>query len=220
MKRLAALTTAALSSSWACAAGGHHDVDDATILDAGRCQVETWVLGGRDPTLHALHLGPACNLGGLEWGLNLERLRVDGTVADAWGPQVKWATEVVPRRLAVGAALGLAWRAQGSQQHTALSALLPATVWVGAQGAVQLHANIGIDRDAEARHWRRWGAAIDGSLGERWLLAGERRKQFGQTASRLGARYNLTPLSSLDFSLARGSSARLWALGYSVEWAR
>ena len=220
MRRFTALATFALSSSCVHAAGGHHDVDDATILDPGHCQLESWALSGRNPAAHGWHLGPACNLAGLEWGLNIERLRIDSTVADAWGPQVKWAIELVPRRLAIGAAIGTSWRVQGPDRRTAVSGLLPATAWFGQQGELQVHANVGFDRDAEAQQWRRWGASFDWSMSDRWVLTGERRQQFGQAASRLGLRFNLTPLQSVDFSLARGASARLWVLGYTVEWER
>ena len=32
-----------MSAGAACAAGGHFDIDDASVLAPGRCQVETWV---------------------------------------------------------------------------------------------------------------------------------------------------------------------------------
>jgi hypothetical protein len=60
---------AALAGALACApsahaAGGHHAVDDASILEPGQCQVESWVdreNGGNRSTLHA---GTACRVAG------------------------------------------------------------------------------------------------------------------------------------------------------------
>ena len=36
------VSIASLVAMAARAAGGHHSVDDATILDPGQCQLETW----------------------------------------------------------------------------------------------------------------------------------------------------------------------------------
>ncbi len=72
------------------AAGGHHAVDDATILEPGQCQVETWADRERGSGRTLVHLGPACRIGPVELGLNLDRTRTSGSdAAMAGGPQLK-----------------------------------------------------------------------------------------------------------------------------------
>lgn len=201
----------------ALAAGGHHDVDDATVLDPGHCQVETWALSGRGPSLAARHLGPACNLGGLEWGLNIDRVRQDGLAATSLGPQLKWVADPAARRLSVGLVGGLTWRSGGPRRPVG-GVYLPATLWLGGEGQWQLHANLGHDDDPGNGRFRRWGTGVDWVVNDRWVFTAERRALFGQQLSRAGLRFNLTPLASTDLSLARGGDARVVALGFNWEW--
>lgn len=202
-----------------CAAGGHHDVDDAVVLDTGQCQVEAWAFEGRRPALAALHLGPACRVGAFELGLSIDRLRIAGAVDDNAGPQIKWAIELLPQRLAIGLASGAVWRLQGVERRALVTTYLPVTVWL-ADNTLQLHANLGQDREPGAGVLRRWGVAGDWSLNERWVVTAERRSQLALALTRVGLRFNVTPLSSIDFSAARGGSTRLLALGFTQEWGR
>lgn len=203
----------------ALAAGGHHDVDDATVLDAGHCLVEAWAMQWHGPSSQLQHLGSACHLAGVEWGMNLDRLRDGQHDTELIGPQAKLAWELLPQRLSLGASLGVSWRSRGDGRAL-IGAALPLTLWLGPDGALQLHANLGQDRDPAAGVFRRLGIAADWSVNTRWVLTAERRFQFGAALSRAGLRFNLDALSSLDLSLARGSGQRVLALGYSVEWAR
>ena len=63
------------------AAGGHHAVDDAAILEPGECQVETWADRERGGDRTLVHVGPACRIGPLEIGVNLDRTRMVGSSA-------------------------------------------------------------------------------------------------------------------------------------------
>jgi len=206
-------------SGHALAAGGHHDVDDATVLETGHCQVETWVFSGRSPALTAQHIGPACNFGGLEWGLNLDRVRQQGNRVNSLGPQVNWVVDPAAKRLSVGLAAGLTWRDRGPRRPVT-SFYVPATLWLGNEGQWQLHANVGHDDDPSDGHFQRWGAGVDWTLNDRVVLTAERRAQFGQSLTRAGLRVNLTPLASVDFSLGRGGDTRLLAIGFNWEWER
>ena len=91
-RRALPVSLACLLASPAHAAGGHHSIDDATILDPGQCQVETWFERTRDGAARVWHLGPACRVGAVELGLNVDALRVsDGGRVDVAGIQAKWA---------------------------------------------------------------------------------------------------------------------------------
>ena len=82
---LAAALSAALPPAWP--AGGHFDVDDAAMVEPGRCQVETWWLRAPAAVTTLLHLGPACRVGPLELGLNLDRVAATGETTRTWlGP--------------------------------------------------------------------------------------------------------------------------------------
>ena len=71
-------------------AAGHFDVDDAGTLDPGQCQYETWWgRAGAEPVT-GFHFGPACRVGPVELGLNLDRNSVGGVHSVTGGPQVKW----------------------------------------------------------------------------------------------------------------------------------
>lgn len=83
------------SAGRAHAAGGHHAVDDAALLEPGQCQLETWWDRETGGTRTLLHAGPACRIGTVELGLNLDRLRLDGTgTTTVAGTQIKWARPV------------------------------------------------------------------------------------------------------------------------------
>ena len=103
---LAAAATVALGSELTHAAGGHHAVDDAAILEVGQCQVESWVdrTRGGDPSV--LHIGPACRVGPVELGLNFDHARSANDHTTSAGVQVKWA-EQVRDGLGIGAVLAL-----------------------------------------------------------------------------------------------------------------
>jgi hypothetical protein len=209
-----------LTAGPAHAAGGHHDVDDAVILEPGHCQVELWAMRWTAPRLRAAHAGPACRLGAVEWSLNLDRVRNgdNGTSSDLVGPAWKVAAELVPRRLAVGAAAGVAWRTAGGRRPVK-TAFVPVTAWL-VEGQVQLHFNAGVDDDAATGRFGRLGVGVDWAPDPRWTLTLEHRRQFGASAARAGLRFNITPLISLDISHADGKRQRVAVLGLTVEWGR
>lgn len=217
--RLAALVLAAAGRVTE-AAGGHFDVDDATILDSGHCQVEVWVLGGQAPTQSAAHLGPACRAGAAEWGLNLDRYASGGQKSGTLGAQVKWVADPAARRVSAGAVVSLARRVEGAGS-TLAGAYLPVTWWLGTEGQSQLHLNLGRDRDPSAGpSTRRWGVALDQLLSDAWTFTAERRGLGGVSLTRVGFRYNLDPLLSIDGSWAQGGRSRVWAVGLNREWER
>ena len=86
------------------AAGGHFDVDDATVLHPGHCQVETWVVRAPAAAATIAHLGPGCRVGPVEVGVNLDRFSTPGNGRTLFGPQLKWVVDPPVDKLSAGVA--------------------------------------------------------------------------------------------------------------------
>ena len=223
MKVLTGWSCAALmaaSAGGTCAAGGHHAVDDASILDVGRCEAESWLDRGRDAT-RLLHAGAACRVGPVELGVagDYVRPREDSSQA-AYQLQVKWAREVAP-----GWSLGLSAGA-ASQAHlrpryqgTTLAALAS---W-SASDTIGVHLNIGRDLVHQARDESRAGASIDWSFREGWQVSAERYRQAGGHLVRAGLRWEPAADWTVDLGrahLLRGEGVSSWTLGLKREFGR
>ena len=204
-----------LVASGARAMGGHFDVDDATVLAPGRCQIELWAVRGE--SARALHAGPACRVGPVELGLVLDRLSNDEERNRVLGTQFKVATTWLPQ-LEVGFVVS-ALR-DTTRDVTLLTVYAPAT-WLVSE-SVQLHANIGADRFSNRDATLRIGAAGEWAIDSRVTLLAERLQVFGLITTRVGVRVALGEHASVDFSGARisGSGNRLWGLGWSWEFGR
>lgn len=200
-------------------AGGHHAVDDAALVDPGQCQIETWwdhELGGRRKLLH---LGPACRAGAAELGLNLDNVRSDGATTTILGAQFKWATEVRPG-LSAGVSVGMA---VGDRPPRRLldSVIVPLT-WQAAD-AVLLHVNVGRDHTEGRGGTVHGGVALEWSPNSLWSFVGERFRETGKTAWRIGVRRELGSGASLDFSQARElhrDPRPWWTVGLTWAFAR
>lgn len=186
------------------AAGGHHAVDDANMLDAGQCSLETWAerqTGGNRTLLHA---GPNCRVGPVELGLNLEREKFRGADSKTLlGPQLKWAyglTDV----LSIGVVAGASF-ATASSRYVASSVVVPLTWRV--TPSLAAHVNWGRDLVRSGPDLPRGGLALEWSPIETWSFVGERFVQAQAHSARLGARWAFTPGLSLDISRARTRGA-------------
>jgi hypothetical protein len=80
--------------------------------------------------------------------------------------------------------------------------------------------NVGADHDVRLGHYRRWGLGADWSATDRLTLIAERREALAQRLTRVGARWAVTPLVSVDASVGRAGETRLFALGLNWEWER
>lgn len=223
-RNIFALAGAALAGTGLVhAAGGHHAVDDATILDPGRCHVESWIEHDRSSHGRAANIGPACHGFGLEWSLGLSHARVDGERDNQVAPQLKWATETPVPGLALGLAAGVDLRAR-SLRRGGHFVLVPATLEL-ADGDWLLHANAG-------RAWTRGkgagaigGLAIERQWQPRFSSVVEVfRDGPGARAWQVGGRWHLDPDHvSLDVSYARGLRAdqrSVITIGVTVEFDR
>jgi hypothetical protein len=207
----------ACTSAWS--AGGHHAVDDASILEPGQCELEGWFerVSGSSRLLHA---GANCRVGPAELGAASEVERQGGSSQTQWHLQAKWAHEV-----ASGFSVGLSatpfWqaRAQPRYQGTLVAAL---ATW-GVTDKVNLHANLGRDVLHGADDESRGGISIDWSFREGWQAIAERYRQEGGHFVRAGLRWEPARDWKVDFSRAhhlRGNGQSSWTLGLVREFGR
>lgn len=203
---------------WGCgagmalAAGGHHGVDDAAILEPGTCELETWFTrAGAGERL--LHGGAGCRMGPVELGVAAERARDPSGQATGYGLQVKWATEVAPG-LSAGVAFSAGWQAhvRPRYQGTTVSGLLTWAV----RDDVAFHANAGRDLVHGAPDLDRSGVAMEWMPKAGWSLMAERYVESATQFIRAGVRWAATDNFTVDLSRAhslRGPVPSNWTLG-------
>lgn len=196
MKILAA-TCMVLAHGAVLAAGGHHAVDDAVVLEPGQCQQETWV-DRFGPGHGAWHLGPACRIGAWELGVNVDQVRFAGEPAfRIAGPQAKWAGTFASGWSA-GVVLSPGWEAG---RYKSTIAIVPVT-WQ-ATPSLLLHLNAGRELPRHGAGRTLAGVAAEWSANEQWSFVAERFNDTFGRAARVGARWQVTPSVSLDLSRAR-----------------
>lgn len=198
------------------AAGGHHAVDDANMLDEGQCKLELWAEreSGGDRAL--VHAGPGCRVGPVELGLNIEREKYSGQAGlTSFSPQVKWATSLNDQ-LNVGLVAGSTFARQ-SARYTGSTLYIPLT-W-RASDALLAHVNWGRDFQRGGPGQARGGVALEWTANADWSFVAERFRQAGDGSARIGARWALLPGVSLDISRAStlGPAGPTWAT-VGVNW--
>lgn len=213
----ASLSLLAIAS--AHAAGGHFDVDDATVLDPGHCQVETWLT--RAPALAGtlVHVGPSCRVGPVELGVNVDRLSLGGARRTLLGPQFKWVIDPLVDKISAGVAWSAAYDLTNRGRPTQ-TAYVPVTWWAAEK--LWVHANLGVDRLETGPRWRRQGLAGEWAASEKVSVIAERVKIVGDWTSRLGGRLNVTDALSIDLSAARTGprGERVYVVGLNQDFAR
>jgi hypothetical protein len=196
------------------AAGGHHGVDDAAILESGTCELEGW-LARAGAAERLLHAGVGCRVGAVELGLAAERARDAEGHATGYGLQVKWATEWVAG-LSAGVSVSPAWQAHGRPRYqgSTVSGLL---TWAPRED-VAVHANLGRDLLHGAPDLNRSGGAVEWTPKPGWSLMVERYAESATQWVRAGARWAAAENLTVDLSRAqrlRGPGASNWTLGAS-----
>jgi len=213
--RLALGTLAALiaNASPVQAAGGHHAVDDAAMLDPGQCQIETWFDHETGNARTLLHAGPACRIGGVELGLSVDRVRLDGAgTTTVGGAQLKWAREI-GNGWSTGVALAVA--GQDRLPHDLGSTVVVPVTWKASETSL-IHLNAGRDFRQHQPDTSHAGAALEWAPLSAWSFVAERFRESGANFWRTGARWSLTPSTNVDLSRARGlndSAPAWWTLG-------
>ena len=214
------LASFCLVSLSAQAAGGHHAVDDAAMLDVGECKLEGWIereTGGAR-TLH--HVGSGCRVSPVELGLNFDKEKQ--TVSDAatsFSPQIKWAFPLNDA-LSVGVAASAKFDSQ-SPHYASSTVVLPLS-W-RATDTLSAHVNWGRNFITGGAGQPRGGVSLEWAPISDVSLVAERFREAANNSTRLGARYALTPDVKLDISRARGLHAggvSWWTAGVIWEFDR
>lgn len=190
-------------------------VDDASITDARRCQLESWARhadGGREWTAV-----PACTLADTEWSLGVSHQHA--TSSTQWALGAKRVLRDIDQRrwgLALSAGLGNdGYHLRGNDWG--INA--PVTVALGASDRTLLHLNLGWARTAGSRG-RTDGVGMEITTAPRWsLLVESARDPARQRSSQLGVRHELWHGASLDLLAGRvhhRRDAHWMTLGFNV----
>jgi hypothetical protein len=197
------------------AAGGHYAVDDAVLVDAGRCQIEAWY--ARSASSYDITLVPACNpSGNLEIGFGVSRVRLDGeheTVAEL-------TLKTLFRELETegwGSGLALTTTYGGALERR-LGATIYAPVSARIDSRLTLHSNVGWSYDPDEANAAIWG------IGSEWRLSGRMGvvaeiygTHRGGAELQMGQRYDLGKGAlDLGYGRARGDGDGWLTVG--VGW--
>jgi hypothetical protein len=203
MKKLLFIPTAATLlccySLLAWSAGGHFAVDDATLADPGRCQIEAWYTrhdrGSREYTLV-----PACNpTGNLELGLGVTRLSPKSDL------QLELSAKTLVRELTLDT---IGWGIAVVSQHNddlsrleAIQAYVPVSIPL--VPGVLVHANLGWDYQRHDADSMTWGLGTDIGLTDNMHLIGEVWGHHrGGSAAQIGLRF-VVKEANIDVSYGR-----------------
>lgn len=214
--RATLLAAALCAAAPAWAAGGHHAVDDAAILEPGRCELEGWLARAHGGERLA-HAGANCRVGPVEVGLAGEHARLDGASATGWGMEAKWAMQW-REGLGIGAKIGPSWAAHARPRYQGTSVSGLAT-WQPRED-VALHLNLGRDLVHRGGDLGRYGASVEWTAAPAWSLVAERYKEEGSHFVRAGVRFLGGGSWSVDLSRSHrlaGGGASAWTLG--AAWA-
>lgn len=205
------------------AAGGHFDVDDATVLDTGHCQYETWLARAPAARTTLFHLGPACRVGPVELGFNLDHVESPRERHDSVGPQLKWVADPLIDKLSAGVVVAASFDVtRGGRPWK--SAYVPLTWWVADK--LWVHANAGADWASSGERTRRLGLSAEWAASDKLTVIAERVTYARSWTSRLGARVTLNEAISVDFSAARFTSdtaagaSRVYVIGLNHDFVR
>jgi hypothetical protein len=214
----ALLALAALACLSARAAGGHHGIDDAQLLRAGECELETWATRDSART-RLLHTGASCRVGPLEIGLDGEHARLDGGAsATAWAAEAKWAREL-DEQLGVGVLVQPSWQAHERPRYQG-TAVIALASWAP-RADLTVHVNLGRDLLRAARDRPRGGAALEWLAASGWTLVAERYLEEDTHFVRAGVRWQVGEHWSLDLSRAvrlAGPNPSNWTLGLTLPF--
>jgi hypothetical protein len=185
------------------AAGGHHAVDDAAIVDPGQCNLELWAERANRDRRQLQHAGVGCHLFGVEAGINADRETAQAASSlHMHGVQLKWATELRPQ-LAIGLVAAMGWQDQTPRSQR--SVLVPMT-WTPRED-LAIHLNLGraLLRGADDRTQR--GIAAEWQMTPDWQALTEYFHDGQRPLTRLGLRRTLSDQLTLDLSFAKTPAA-------------
>ena len=206
-------------SPLAQAAGNHHAVDDAAILDPGQCELEGWLERSRSG-VKLTHQGIGCRVGPVELAAAGQYAKFAGVSDTGWELQLKWAREFAPG-FSAGVSVTPVWRAHVRPRHqgTTLSGLF---TWK-ATGSLTAHVNVGRDFIRGGGSLNRSGIALEWMPHAKWTLLAERYAQEGSQFVRGGLRWAFRDDLMVDFSRAHrlsGPGESSWTVGTTWSFER
>lgn len=210
------LLLALTASARVHAAGGHHAVDDAAILEPDQCQLETWADRETGGLRSLSHVGPGCRVGPVELSLNLDRTRAEAGNVTAASPQIKWA-QAMDDRLSVGVVASATQ--QDHPPHRVGNTLALLATWQPGETAL-VHVNAGRDFRPGRDDSNHSGVALEWKPSPAWSFVGERFREGGVDLWRAGARWSMSTAWNVDISRASGlrnSTPAWWTVG--LTWA-
>jgi hypothetical protein len=188
---LASLVSAAVAAAMpaAHAAGGHYRVDDADVVEFGRCQVETWYSRASGDNWETV-VAPACHfVRDLEVTLEWNTVRDEG---ERGGSLVLEAKRLLPERargrLLSSVVAGTSYETRNGEFKN-VYLYVPASL--DAADALTLHANLGWRWEEADGHLTIWGAAAEWRALPHLHLIGE---VFGDGRGRSGQQVGLRPV--------------------------
>jgi hypothetical protein len=187
-------------------AGRPLSTEDASILEAKHCQLESWIDRSREAT--EAWAVPACNFGaGIEWQLGGVRTFADGghAFSGAYAQAKAAFVSVEDHPWGIGLVAGVLRFPQREAKNGWADpyVIVPVSFQLGGDGAL-LHLNAGSVRDrAEKRNLTLWGVAAEAPLGRSGLtVLGE---AYGENSRnpffRVGARWTVIE-NRLDLDLS------------------
>lgn len=211
--RRALAAFAACAAAGAQGAGGHFAVDDASILEPGQWEQETWSSRAGDGA-NLLHAGLNFRVGPVELDGALERARSGGDPsATTWNLEMKWAHPLT-EHVGIGLDVQPAGLLRPDSRY-AVTRFYGIVSWQ-VHDALLLNANAGHD-------WVRGGADLPrGGVSAEWTpvkvltLIAERYLDTTTHSVRAGARWSPTPRWTWDVSRAKrlsGPAPSTWTIG-------
>ena len=213
------LAGGALAATTAMAAGGHHALDDAVILEPQACQVESW-LTRADGHQRLVHAGSACRVGPLELGVAAEHARAGDGSETGYQAQAKWAMEVLPG-FSAGVSVTGGWAAHARPRYQATT-VVGLFSWFP-RDDFAIHLNLGRDFVRRGADEDRSGVSPEWTGYSGWAVTIERYLETGSHFARAGARWAISEAWSIDLSRAqrlRGPGASSWTLGATWQFPR
>lgn len=194
--------------------------DDAAIVEAGACQLETWIERTRDS--RSTWMNPGCNpFGSTEFSLGGARVREDGASAftvHQW--QIKQMLRAYDEtQTGLALAIGGQRVRHGDARQTFLNGI--ATVPLAGEAHL-LHLNLGAARarDEDSRRTRAtWGLAYDAEVAPATRAAVETFGSSGERANwQFGLRHEFVPGrvqidGSVGSAIGRWSDTRVLTIG-------
>lgn len=183
-------------TSPALASGGSYLVDDASVVGAGQCQVESWLRAwskGSD----GVWAVPACGIGPVELSLALSRQQ--GLPGLSASPQLKWQL-----RNGDDSGVGVAVAANTTYQRgrrTASQAYASTSFGLDDARRLMLDIDLGVDQMRGRAAHALEGVGLAYAFDDRWSLLAERLWSHRAVSDQAGVRLTLGKAS---FDLVAG----------------